>query len=426
MIGQVATLRDGVTTIAELHDEVTEGAARLARGAAGRRRARSPRPQPRGRRDRRHGDDPARARRTSTRTGPTSSTASNGITEVPRRPLGRRATSTTPTSHERRRRRRRSGAASSTRSASTRSPTASRRRRWPRSSRCSCWRSRSRRRRSPTPATRRAPFDRERTSVIFGAEAGTDLAGAYGFRAHLPAVRRRAARRRSTRCLPSLTEDSFPGILANVIAGRIANRLDLGGVELHGRRRLRVVARRGRPGLQGARDRRRSDMVICGGADLHNGINDYLVFASVHALSPDAAGAARSTPPPTASPSARASRCVVLKRLADAERDGDRIYAVIKGVGGASDGKSLGLTAPRTEGQQRAAARAPTHRPASRRARSAWSRRTAPAPSSATAPSSRRSPSFFAERRRDAGQHRARLGQVADRPHQVRGRPRRD
>ena len=30
--------------------------------------------------------------------------------------------------------------------------------------------------------------------------------------------------------LPRLTEDSFPGVLSNVIAGRIANRLDLGGV----------------------------------------------------------------------------------------------------------------------------------------------------------------------------------------------------
>src|SRR5690606_33146826 len=50
--------------------------------------------------------------------------------------------------------------------------------------------------------------------------------------------------------------------------------------------------------------------------------------------------------------------CVVLKRLADAERDGDRIYAVIKGLGGSSDGRALGLTAPRTEGQRRALDRA--------------------------------------------------------------------
>ncbi len=48
----------------------------------------------------------------------------------------------------------------------------------------------------------------------------------------------------------------------------------------------------------------------------------------------------------------------MLKRLADAERDGDRIYAVIEGVGGSSDGRHLGLTAPRKEGQQRALERA--------------------------------------------------------------------
>ena len=45
---------------------------------------------------------------------------------------------------------------------------------------------------------------------------------------------------------------------------------------------------------------------------------------------------------------------MVLKRLADAERDGDRIYAVIKGVAGSSDGRDKGLTAPRPEGQARA------------------------------------------------------------------------
>jgi acyl transferase domain-containing protein len=48
----------------------------------------------------------------------------------------------------------------------------------------------------------------------------------------------------------------------------------------------------------------------------------------------------------------------VLKRLADAERDGDRIYAVIKGVGASSDGRDKGLTAPRAEGQLRALRRA--------------------------------------------------------------------
>jgi acyl transferase domain-containing protein len=49
---------------------------------------------------------------------------------------------------------------------------------------------------------------------------------------------------------------------------------------------------------------------------------------------------------------------VILKRLADAERDGDRIYAVIKGMGASSDGRDKGLTAPRLEGQLRALRRA--------------------------------------------------------------------
>ena len=50
--------------------------------------------------------------------------------------------------------------------------------------------------------------------------------------------------------------------------------------------------------------------------------------------------------------------CVALKRLEDAERDGDRVYAVIDGIAGSSDGRSLGLTAPRPEGQRRAIERA--------------------------------------------------------------------
>ena len=45
---------------------------------------------------------------------------------------------------------------------------------------------------------------------------------------------------------------------------------------------------------------------------------------------------------------------VALKRLEDAERDGDRIYAVIKGVGASSDGKFESIYAPRPEGQAKA------------------------------------------------------------------------
>ena len=43
---------------------------------------------------------------------------------------------------------------------------------------------------------------------------------------------------------------------------------------------------------------------------------------------------------------------ILMKRLADAERDGDKIYAVLRGVAGASDGKGKGITAPNPIGQK--------------------------------------------------------------------------
>jgi len=49
---------------------------------------------------------------------------------------------------------------------------------------------------------------------------------------------------------------------------------------------------------------------------------------------------------------------LVLKRLEDARRDGNRVYAVIKGVGTASDGRGLSVMAPRVEGEVLALERA--------------------------------------------------------------------
>ncbi|NUS89831.1 MAG: acyltransferase domain-containing protein, partial [Streptomyces sp.] len=198
-------------------------------------------------------------------------------------------------------------------------------------------------------------FDRSRTSVVFGAEAGSDLSNAQTLRAVLPSYFGTVPEELAEQ-LPELTEDSFPGMLANVIAGRIANRLDLGGanytVDAACASSLAAVDMACKELVSGT-----SDLVLCGGADLHNGINDYMLFSSVHALSPT--GRSRTF---DASADGIALgegvACVVLKRLADAERDGDRVYGVIKGVGSSSDGRSLGLTAPRPEGQRAALERA--------------------------------------------------------------------
>jgi acyl transferase domain-containing protein/NAD(P)H-dependent flavin oxidoreductase YrpB (nitropropane dioxygenase family) len=199
------------------------------------------------------------------------------------------------------------------------------------------------------------PFTRDRTSVIFGAEAGSDLASAYGLRSVLPAVAGEVPGELDA-YLPRLTEDSFPGVLSNVIAGRIANRLDLGGVNYtvdaacaSSLAALDLACKELATGS--------SDMVLCGGADTHNGVHDYEMFSSVHALSPQGRCATFDVSGDGIALGEGAA-CVVLKRLADAERDGDRVYAVIKAVAGSSDGRSLGLTAPRPEGQRRALDRA--------------------------------------------------------------------
>ncbi|MBK1897218.1 type I polyketide synthase [Chryseobacterium paridis] len=197
--------------------------------------------------------------------------------------------------------------------------------------------------------------NRENISVIIGAEGGNDLANSYSFRGYYKQVFGEL-HEEVKEAFPHTTEDSFPGILANVIAGRITNRLDLGGrnftVDAACASSLAAIDLACQELVLG-----KSDMVLAGGADLHNGINDYLMFSSTHALS-------------------RKGRCatfdneadgialgegiaiLVLKRYEDAVNDGDRIYSVIKGVGGSSDGKALGLTAPRKIGQVRALERA--------------------------------------------------------------------
>jgi acyl transferase domain-containing protein/NAD(P)H-dependent flavin oxidoreductase YrpB (nitropropane dioxygenase family) len=198
-------------------------------------------------------------------------------------------------------------------------------------------------------------FDRARTSVIFGAEGGNDLAGALGFRVLYKQLVGEIPGELDA-CLPKHTEDTFPGVLANVIAGRIANRLDLGGfnytVDAACASSLAALECGVQSLLAGT-----SSMVIVGGADVHNSVNDYMMFSSVQALS----ASGRSRPFDAEADGivlGEAVGAVVIKRRADAERDGDRIYALIQSSAGSSDGKSLGLTAPRMEGQVRAMERA--------------------------------------------------------------------
>jgi len=151
-------------------------------------------------------------------------------------------------------------------------------------------------------------------------------------------------------------ENSFPGSLGNVISGRIANRFDFGGMNC-------VVDAACAGSLAAMRmaltelTEGRSEMMITGGVCTDNSPSMYMSFSKTPAF----------TTNETIQPFDIDSKgmmigegigMVALKRLEDAERDGDRIYSVIKGVGSSSDGKFKSIYAPRPEGQAKALNRA--------------------------------------------------------------------
>jgi acyl transferase domain-containing protein/NAD(P)-dependent dehydrogenase (short-subunit alcohol dehydrogenase family)/acyl carrier protein len=203
-------------------------------------------------------------------------------------------------------------------------------------------------------------FPREKTSVILGLSGGLgDVGLQYAVRSMLQQFIAKPPAELLQE-LPEWTEDSFAGLLLNVAAGRVANRFDLGGVNFSVdaacASSLAAVYLAARELADHS-----SDMAIVGGVDTAQSPFGYMCFAKAQALSPrgrcrtfdeSADGIAIS----------EGISMMVLKRLEDAERDGDRIYAVIKGVAGSSDGKGKSMTAPRLEGQilalQRAYARA--------------------------------------------------------------------
>ncbi|QYJ81347.1 type I polyketide synthase [Shewanella aegiceratis] len=151
-------------------------------------------------------------------------------------------------------------------------------------------------------------------------------------------------------------ENSFPGSLGNVIAGRIANRFDLGGMNCVVDAACAGSLAAMRMALSELVDGR-AEMMITGGVCTDNSPSMYMSFSKTPAF----------TTNETVQPFDIDSKgmmigegigMVALKRLEDAERDGDRIYAVIKGVGASSDGKFKSIYAPRPEGQAKALKRA--------------------------------------------------------------------
>ncbi|WP_280305856.1 type I polyketide synthase, partial [Nocardia neocaledoniensis] len=151
-------------------------------------------------------------------------------------------------------------------------------------------------------------------------------------------------------------ENSFPGLLANVVAGRVANRLGLGGINCTVDAACAASLAAIRTAIAELQDGR-ADMMITGGVDTENSIFIYLCFSKVGALSPTG----RISPFSAEADGTLLGEGITmlaLRRLADARRDGNRIYAVIRGLGSSSDGRSKSIYAPRAEGQRVALDRA--------------------------------------------------------------------
>ncbi|GAB2661905.1 type I polyketide synthase [Nocardia goodfellowii] len=213
----------------------------------------------------------------------------------------------------------------------------------------------------------RATVDRERISVILGS-GPLELASTMSNRMQRP-VWTKALRehglpesevaqicdRIAAHYVP-WQEATFPGLLSNVLAGRVANRFDLHGSNFT----ADAACAASLAALSTAINELtvgQADLAITGGVDTLNDILMYTCMSKTPALS--RTGDCR--PFADDADGTIIGEGVVmfaLKRLSDAERDADRIYAVITGVGSASDGRSPGIYAPVPDGQLRALRRA--------------------------------------------------------------------
>jgi len=220
------------------------------------------------------------------------------------------------------------------------------------------------------------PLDQERTAVILGnamgggekhyqtarriafPETARELAGAPSFRA-LPAGVRAAITAelhdRMDAQLPQITEDTMPGELGNCVAGRVANLFGLRGpnfvVDAACASTLAALAASFEGLVQ-----HKFDTVVSGGVDRNMGPRMFVKLSRMGALS-----ATGSRPFDAAADGfvmGEGAALFVLKRLQDAEQADDRIYAVIRGIGAASDGRGKAIAAPNPAGQRLAVERA--------------------------------------------------------------------
>jgi len=219
------------------------------------------------------------------------------------------------------------------------------------------------------------PLDTERTGVILGTAMGGELHYVTSQRIVFPEYVRRL---RSTsefiklspvaqnalieqfhaaldQDLPPITEDTMPGELPNIVSGRVANMLNLRGPNFITDAACASSFAAVEAAIQMLTEHK-VDAVLTGGVDRNMGATTFVKFCKIGALS--ATGTRPFGDGADGFVMGEGAGAFLLKRLSDAERAGDKIYAVIRGVAGSSDGKGKGITAPNPIGQQLAVQRA--------------------------------------------------------------------
>ncbi|AQA05193.1 hypothetical protein BVC93_25450 [Mycobacterium sp. MS1601] len=213
-----------------------------------------------------------------------------------------------------------------------------------------------------------AAVDLDRVDVVLGVASTTELVVQMGSRMQRPVWRKALLENGLTEdeadeiCqdiadqYPTWQESTFPGLLGNVVAGRVANRLDLGGSNFV----VDAACASSLSALQTALHRlylHESDLVLTGGVDALNDVMMFMCFSKTPAFS--ASGDCRPfSDAADGTIIGEGVGMLALKRLDDAERDGDPIHAVIRGLGSSSDGRASSVYAPRSEGQAKALRRA--------------------------------------------------------------------
>ena len=219
------------------------------------------------------------------------------------------------------------------------------------------------------------PLNTERTAVIFGTAMGGELHYVTNQRVAFPEFVQSLESSPEFQLLPDetretilnqwhddvdknfppITEDTMPGELSNIVSGRVANVLNLRGPNFI----TDAACASSFAAVESACEmliEHKVDAVLTGGVDHNMNASSFVKFCKIGALS--ATGTRPFGDGADGFVMGEGAGAFLLKRLEDAERAGDKIYAVIRGVGGSSDGKGKGITAPNPIGQQLAIKRA--------------------------------------------------------------------